>query len=161
MHIFAPRVRPSQSGNRRVVTLTQHHQTKHRRCLEVWAVPTLIQAWSWAFMSSWAVKDGLFRNQAWTPGQPISFLFWPCHSACGILVPWPGIEPRPSEVSVWHRPNSWITREFPWLPYFKHEIEHLPHITSMHHTTLKFFKGSAKTPYYNTQHTWDTKGNSN
>ena len=22
-------------------------------------------------------------------------MFWPCHAACGILVPWPGIEPRP------------------------------------------------------------------
>ena len=34
MHTFAPRVRPPQSGNRRIVTLTQHHQTKYRRCLQ-------------------------------------------------------------------------------------------------------------------------------
>ena len=23
------------------------------------------------------------------------FFFWPCHAACGIPVPWPGIEPAP------------------------------------------------------------------
>ena len=39
-------------------------------------------------------------------------LFWPCHMACGILVPQPGIEPRPSAVRA-RSPNHWITREFP------------------------------------------------
>ena len=29
------------------------------------------------------------------------FLFWPCYIACGILVPWPGIEPTPPALEVW------------------------------------------------------------
>ena len=33
-------------------------------------------------------------------------------SACEILVPWLGIEPRPPVVEV-QNPNHWITREFP------------------------------------------------
>ena len=32
--------------------------------------------------------------------------------ACGILVPQPGIEPRPSAVRV-QSPNHWAAREFP------------------------------------------------
>ena len=32
------------------------------------------------------------------------FIFWPHHVACGILVPWPGIEPIPCAVEVQH-PN--------------------------------------------------------
>ena len=34
------------------------------------------------------------------------FLFWPHHTACGILVPPPGIKPRPSAVTV-QSPNHW------------------------------------------------------
>ena len=46
-----------------------------------------------------------------------SFIFWvffggPHHAACGILVPRPGIEPRPSAVKA-RSPNHWNTREFP------------------------------------------------
>ena len=41
-------------------------------------------------------------------------LSWPHCTACGILVPWPGIEFRPSVVKAWS-PNPWTTREFP--PY--------------------------------------------
>ena len=37
--------------------------------------------------------------------------FWPCHTACGILVPWPGIELRPLAVKEWST-NHWTTREF-------------------------------------------------
>ena len=40
------------------------------------------------------------------------FIFWLCHAACGILVPWPGIEPRPTAVKALSR-NHWTTREFP------------------------------------------------
>ena len=36
--------------------------------------------------------------------------FWPCSAACGILVPWPGIEPAPSAVKA-RSPNHWTTRE--------------------------------------------------
>ena len=41
-----------------------------------------------------------------------SFLFWPHHVVCGILVPWPGIEPGPSPVKV-QGPNHWTAMEFP------------------------------------------------
>ena len=34
-----------------------------------------------------------------------------CHTACGILVPQPGIEPRLSAVKALN-PNHWTTREF-------------------------------------------------
>ena len=40
------------------------------------------------------------------------FFFWLRCSACGILVPWPGIESPPSAVKV-PSPNHWTTREFP------------------------------------------------
>ena len=33
-------------------------------------------------------------------------------AACGILVPQPGIEPRPSAVKAWS-PNHWTAKEFP------------------------------------------------
>ena len=40
-------------------------------------------------------------------------LFFCLHCmACGILVPWPGIEPGPSAVRLWS-PNPWTAREFP------------------------------------------------
>ena len=38
--------------------------------------------------------------------------FWPCHVACGILVPGPGTEPVPSAVKV-QSPNHRTDREFP------------------------------------------------
>ena len=44
------------------------------------------------------------------------FFFWPCCTACGILVPRPGIEPQPLAVRVWS-PNHCTAGEFPKL-YF-------------------------------------------
>ena len=41
-------------------------------------------------------------------GPPPSF--WLCHSACGILVPWPGIEPMPPAMEVWSL-NHWTARK--------------------------------------------------
>ena len=42
----------------------------------------------------------------------VIYLFiWPCRRACGILVPWPGIEPVPSAVKA-QSPNHWTAREF-------------------------------------------------
>ena len=29
------------------------------------------------------------------------FIYWPCCMACGILVPWPGMEPTPLAVEAW------------------------------------------------------------
>ena len=39
-------------------------------------------------------------------------IFWPHHAACGILVPWPGIEPAPPAVEAWSL-NYWTAREVP------------------------------------------------
>ena len=52
-----------------------------------------------------------------TRGELLSFFFfWPRCAACGILVPRPGTEPRPTAVKVWS-PNHWTTRESPlFLP---------------------------------------------
>ena len=40
------------------------------------------------------------------------FLSWLCLSAFGILVPWPGIEPMPSAVTM-PSPNHWTPKEVP------------------------------------------------
>ena len=37
-------------------------------------------------------------------------IFWLRRAACGILVPWPGIEPGPSAVRAWSH-NHWTTRK--------------------------------------------------
>ena len=45
----------------------------------------------------------------------ILFLFFFfCHTACGIFVPFPGIETGPSKMRV-KSPTHWTTREFPLL----------------------------------------------
>ena len=41
--------------------------------------------------------------------------FWPCHVACGILFPRPGIEPVPPAVEA-QSLNHWTTREVPKMP---------------------------------------------
>ena len=46
----------------------------------------------------------------------LKIIFWPCHMACGILVPLLEIELGPSTVKV-QSPKHWTTREFPI--YFK------------------------------------------
>ena len=43
------------------------------------------------------------------------FFFWPCCSACGILVPRPGIEPK-APATEGQGPNHWTAREFPTMP---------------------------------------------
>ena len=42
----------------------------------------------------------------------VNTYFWPRCTACGVLVPWPGIEPVPPAVEV-RNPNHWTAREFP------------------------------------------------
>ena len=37
-------------------------------------------------------------------------VFWPCHEACRVLVPQPGIEPMPPAVEAWSL-NHWTARE--------------------------------------------------
>ena len=51
------------------------------------------------------------------PVKLFFFFFWPCHMACKILVPQPGIEPVPPALEA-GSPNLWTTREVP--KYFSH-----------------------------------------
>ena len=46
------------------------------------------------------------------------FFFCQCHSACGILVAWPGIEPMSPAVEA-RSPNQWAAREYPAFPFLK------------------------------------------
>ena len=50
----------------------------------------------------------LGRIKQWT----YFFFFWLCCAACGILVPWPGIEPTSPAVEAWSL-NRWTAREAP------------------------------------------------
>ena len=50
------------------------------------------------------------------------FSFWPHHAACGLLVPWPGIEPMLPAVEAWSRIH-WTTRE----------VSELSLVYSIHH----------------------------
>ena len=55
----------------------------------------------------------------------VFFFFLPCWAACGILIPQPGIKPRPLAVRA-QSPNYWTTREFPGVGfYFLVTAEHL------------------------------------
>ena len=46
------------------------------------------------------------------------FCFWLHHVACGILVPWPEIEPVHPAVNV-QNPNHWTIKEFPQETHFR------------------------------------------
>ena len=50
------------------------------------------------------------------------FVFWPHWAACGILVPWPGIEPVPPAVEAWSLINHWTAREVPFLFCFDESL---------------------------------------
>lgn len=47
--------------------------------------------------------------------------FWPYYTACGMLVPWPGIQPMPpaQEAQIL---NYWPSREVPPPPYLGHGL---------------------------------------
>ena len=47
----------------------------------------------------------------------VHFSFFGRSSCCGILGPWPEVEPMPSAVKA-QGCNLWTTREFPWCVYF-------------------------------------------
>ena len=51
---------------------------------------------------------------------------WPCHVACGILVPGPEIEPMPP-AGEGQSLNHWTTRGVPCSCTFLTNISHLPH----------------------------------
>ena len=46
----------------------------------------------------------------------VFFFFWPCHAACGILVPQPGIEPTSPALEA-RNLNHWTAREVPNLDF--------------------------------------------
>ena len=50
------------------------------------------------------------------------FNLWLCCTACGILVPWPGIEPAPSALEVW-RVNHWTAREVLEQSWIKSDVK--------------------------------------
>ena len=52
------------------------------------------------FFSSLLVPKNFFRSK-W------DFFFFFCHMGCGILVPWPGLEPMPPALEAWSL-NHWL-----------------------------------------------------
>ena len=50
-----------------------------------------------------------------------SFFLWPYHTACGILIPRPGIEPTYSAVKA-QSPNQWTMKEFPHKLFWIHIV---------------------------------------
>ena len=78
----------------------------------------------------------------WTYLLFFFLILWLCHVACGILVPWPGIEPRPSAVKA-QSPNHWTTREFLISPSNPDCLsEHQPNVASCLLDILSDFPGS-------------------
>ena len=65
----------------------------------------------WVMFLTWESVHGRFKTTVsvifFKKG---SYLFGPHHMACGILVPWPGIEPMPPALEA-RSPNHWTTRE--------------------------------------------------
>ena len=59
-----------------------------------------------------------FRFLASRTKGEYTVVVWPCHTACGIVVPRPGIEPRAPAVRT-PSPKHWTTREFLMLVLFK------------------------------------------
>ena len=81
----------------------------------------------------WEDVHNILLGQRKQNQVPFFFLFFgggmwggPCCAACGILVPWPGIEPTPSAVKAWSA-NHWTAREFP-KSGFKWYIQYDPNI---------------------------------
>ena len=68
--------------------------------------------------TSWGRKESDMTEQLSTHPGIIStafiylFIYWPFQAACRILVPQPGMEPRPMAVKA-GSPNHWAAREFP------------------------------------------------
>ena len=46
----------------------------------------------------------------WILSSTIFFIFWWCHTACGILLHQPGIKPMPPALEAWSL-NHWTTKE--------------------------------------------------
>ena len=57
----------------------------------------------------------------------IIIIFWLHHEACEIVIPWPGIEPRPLAMKA-PSPNHWTARKFPVTEDNKGKMPH--HVSS-------------------------------
>ena len=71
-------------------------------CLSIHSVPNGL--WHLLWFSCFCLFFG------WIQMTFHFFIFCPCHMACGILVPWPGIEPKSPALEV-QSPNHWTTRK--------------------------------------------------
>ena len=65
--------------------------------------PVIMVTFEVSTTAHWRLRWGLafFRSK---------IFFWLHHAACGVLVPWPGIEPVPSAVKAWS-PNHWTANK--------------------------------------------------
>ena len=59
-----------------------------------------------------AISRGQSREEGEEPAT-VSFIFWPHCTACGILVPWPWIEPAHLALKAQNR-NHRTSRDVPW-----------------------------------------------
>ena len=60
----------------------------------------------------WIAWDSFIQEECYVPksDERLFFFLLPRCAGCGILVPWPGIEPVPLEVEMWSL-NHWTTRK--------------------------------------------------
>ena len=65
-----------------------------------------------SFEGTWSMRDGRKVDLLVSLSVLIYLFFGSRHTACRILVLWPGTRPRSSAVKV-QSPNHWTTREFP------------------------------------------------
>ena len=101
--------------------------------------------------------NSIVYTSMWVPPPPTSSFLWPfllllflfvllLHAACGILVPWPGIEPGPLAVKV-QRPNHWTTRVVPPLsPLAIYIWRFRSHLTLSHQPSQFCLLGQASIP---------------
>ena len=87
--------------------VNDHHSTCFRALLHQ-VSPAILCLWRFNFYSFTVFWVGFF----------FFLLFWPCQTARGILVPQPGIEPKPSALET-HNLNHWTTREVPEWDFCK------------------------------------------
>ena len=92
---------------------------KKHPLMEIWPQETVPQTSSRYPGRALDQDEGIWRDPRNSQGRRycldfvfLTFFFWPRHTAYGILVPRPGIEPRPSAVRV-RSPNHWTAGEVP------------------------------------------------
>ena len=74
---------------------------------------TLLLLLFWTNLSVKSIKNKKNKYLILSSFIPfLFFFFWPYHMACGILVPWTGINLRPMSVRAWS-PNHWTARKAP------------------------------------------------